>query len=244
MKRKTKIVLFSFLTINFILQIIYQFIIRMKIPYEWWDVYRNLHYPQKIVDHLADCFFIMNYIFAGYLIFEGKYYHDNMAEDKKTNKWRYCAQTCQIGGLVAYAILWLGLTDYPLFQPADIPHSFVFMLIREKMTDEQWDNWIGFDVGYTYCIYVVIILAPVFLFFILNLIHFLKVYLRRKKAGYPDKKWNRWNIIYITIFLILFFWTFESLRGFDLMSKIPGFSTFLRDYYLRKPFVVPPTWSD
>lgn len=243
MKRNTgRMAILAFLILNILLQFIYQCFIRMKIPFYWWDMDRDVHYPQKIVDHLADCFFLLNYILVGYLVFEEKHDHDSMTEGKLTNKWRYCAQVCQIAGLAAYAILWLGLTDYPLLHPADTPRSYVFTLIRERMSDEQWDNWMGFDVGYTYCIYAAILLAPVFLFFVLNLIHFLKVYLRRKKAGCPDKKWNRWNIIYIAIFLILFFWTFESLRGFDLMSKIPGFSTFLREYHLRKPFVLPPTW--
>lgn len=166
MKRKTgKIAIFSFFILNIILQITYQFVIRTKIPYDWWDVYGDVHYPQKIADHLADCFFLMNYFLVGYLVFEEKHYYDSMTDGKLTNKWRYCAQICQIGGLAAYAILWLGLTNYPLLQPADIPHSYVFMLLREKLSDEQWDNWIDLDVGYTYCIYIAIILAPAFLFF-------------------------------------------------------------------------------
>lgn len=178
MERKTdKRAIFSFLLLNSILQIIYQFIIRTKIPYDWWDVYGDVHYPQKIADHLAHCFFLMNYFFVGYLVFEKKHDYDSVTEGKLINKWRYCAQFCQIGGLAAYAVLWLGFSDYPLWQPADIPHSYVFMLLREKLSEEQWDNWIDLDVGYTYCIYVAIILAPVLLFLILYFVQFIKMYI-------------------------------------------------------------------
>jgi hypothetical protein len=34
----------------------------------------NPHNPQKIEDHLADCFFLMNYFLVGYLVFEEKHY--------------------------------------------------------------------------------------------------------------------------------------------------------------------------
>lgn len=242
MKRKTgKIAIFSFLILNIILQITYQFVIRTQIPYDWWDIYRDVHYPQNIADHLADCFFLMNYFLVGYLVFEERHYCGSMTEGKLTNKWRYCAQFCQIGGLASYAILWLGLTDYPIVRPADTPDSYVYMLLREKLSEEQWDNLFEFN-SYDYCINVAIILAPAFLFFVLNFIHFLKMYIWRKKAGCPDKKWNRWNIIYITVFLLVFCWTFESLRGFDLMIKIPGFSSFLREYDRRNSPSVPPTW--
>ncbi len=239
MKRKTgKIAIVSFLVFNIILQIIYQFVIRTKIPYDWWYIYGDVHYPQKIADHFADCFFFMNYFLVGYLVFEEKHYYDGMKDGRLANKWRYGAQVCQIGGLAAYAILWLGLTDDPFLRPVDTPDSYIYMLFFEKMSEEQWDN----SIGYIYCVYAAIILAPAFLFYVLYFVQFIKMYIRRKKAGCPDKKWNRWNIIYITVFLLIFFWSFESLRGFDLVGKIPGFSSFLREYYRRHPPSVPPTW--
>ena len=77
MKRKTKIVLFSFLTINFIVQIIYQFVIRPKIPYDWWYM-SDTNYPLDIADHFTDCFFGLNYFLVGYLFFAEKYYCDSM----------------------------------------------------------------------------------------------------------------------------------------------------------------------
>lgn len=243
MKRKTgNIAIFSFLLLNIILQIMYQFVIRTKIPYEWWDVNRDVHYPQMIADHFADCFFFMNYFLIGYLVFEKKQYYDSMTEGRLANRWRYCARICQIGGLVVYVILWLGFTDSvcPLLIPVDIPDSYVFMLICERLSEEQWENLMDFNMNYQYCIHAAVILAPAFLFYVVSFIHFFKMYFQRKKAGCPDKKWSRWNILYSTVLLLAFFYSFEALRGFDLISKIPGYTSYLKDYYRRNPPSLPP----
>ena len=134
MKRKTKIVLFSFLTINFILQIIYQFVIRPNIPYDWWYM-SDTNYPLDIADHFTDCFFGLNYFLVGYLFFAEKYYCDSMSEGKRT---------------------------------------------------------------------------------------------------------NRWNILYILVILLVFCWSFEAVRFFPLMSKIPWFRSFLIEYYQKNPPSLPP----
>ena len=236
MQRKTgKIVIFSFLILNVILRIIYQFVIRTRIPYTWWDAHRYMHYPQKIADHLADCFFFMNCFIAGYMVFEEKHYCNGIAEGRLKNKWRYCAQICQIAGLAVYAVLWLGFTD-DLLLPIDTPRSYVSMLFYEKLSERQWRNR-----GYIYCKNLAIILAPAFMFFVLYCIQFFRIKIWQKKVGCFDKKWNTWNIIYIIVFLLVFCWTFEALRGFDLLSKIPVFSSFLREYYRRNPPSIPPS---
>ena len=110
------------------------------------------------------------------------------------------------------------------------------MLFYEKLSERQWRNR-----GYIYCQNLAIILAPAFMFFVLYCIQFFRIKIWQKKVGCFDKKWNTWNIIYIIIFLLVFCWTFEALRGFDLLSKIPVFSSFLREYYRRNPPSIPPS---
>lgn len=239
MKRKTKIVLFSFLTINFIVQIIYQFVIRPKIPYDWWYM-SDTNYPLDIADHFTDCFFGLNYFLVGYLFFAEKYYCDSMSEGKLTNRWRHCAQMCQIGGLITYVVLWLGFSDSPSVAPVGTLRGYVFMLLMEKLSDKQWESLINHQIGYKNFIYLAIILAPVILSFIVYTTHFFIMYIRRKKAGCSDKKWNRWNILYIIVILLVFCWSFEAVRFFPLMSKIPWFRSFLIEYYQKKPPSLPP----
>lgn len=234
MKGKTaKIAIFSFLIGNIILQLIYQFVIRTKIPYRWHDIYGAVHNPQEIADHLADCFFLLNYFLLGYVIFSEKHYYDGLVESKMAKIWGYCAQLCQIGGLAAYIILWLGLTDYSFLGPADKADDYVFSLLRGRLSEEQWSYWFDYGVSHEYCIYAAIIFVPVFFFFVLYLGQFFKMYILRAYAECPDKAWIKWNVIYILVFLLVFCWTFESLRGFDLMDKIPGFTQFRLEYYRK-----------
>lgn len=219
MKKKIGfIAMIIYLCLVVLLQIIYQAEIRMRIPYDWWDINR-VHYPREIADHLADCFFGVHYFLFGYLLFERKHYYGRIRqqEEKKVRLWVGLAIFCQIGALCLYAVLWLAYTDVPKL-PVNTPFVFVYNFLRKSISDMQMSR---IESDYKYYANWGIILAPVALYLVIYIFNFLFHYFLYKKRKCLSKKWRNWNFIYIVCFILILFWVFDAQTLYSTLESIP-----------------------
>ena len=223
MKKKTGITgMLLFLGMTIIFQLVYYMWIRDMISnvgvfYSHLDGGPSGTSPREVTDHFVCCVGFIHYFLFGYLYSVKRHYAENSHNGKngKVKFWVGLEIFCQLGIFLSYLLLWI---DNHILYYIDNTYwhwsvggstttLFRYFCKKEMISDEYlWAEQYGdvFDLT--------VIIAPVFLMFLIYSIHFVFRLIQFKRHNRLHVIWAIWTVGFLLAIVLL------AVRNFQQMG--------------------------